>query len=170
MDAPRLDFEPLASRHDRVAFSCGVPALDEYLKRRAGQDARRDVARVFVAVPRGTTEIAGYYTLGSFAIALDEMPESLAAKLPRYGDMPAALIGRLARDLRWRGRGIGELLVADAIARVLDASRSLAIFAIVVDAKDENAQSFYESLGFRPQVTRPRRLFLPLATARLLLP
>jgi len=165
MDSLRLEFEPLERCHDRAAFSSGAPALDDYLKTKAGQDVRRGVARVFVAVPPGKNEIAGYYTLGSFAITFDEMPTDIARKLPPYGEIPAALIGRLARDLRWKGKGVGELLLADAINRTIDAARRLAIFAIVVDAKDEAAADFYRSFGFKPQVTRPMRLFLPLATA-----
>lgn len=166
MAPPRLVFEPLGRHHDRDSFRCGPPALDDYLKRRARQDVRRDVARVFVAVPQGSPDIAGFYSLSTFSISLDEIPPDLARKLPRYGEVPAALIGRLARDLRWRGRGVGEILLADAIGRILEAASRLAIHAIVVDAKDEKAEAFYRSHGFRPQTTRQNRLFLPTATAR----
>lgn len=165
MRAPRLDFEPLGRHHNREAFSCGEPALDDYLKVRATQDVKHNVARVFVAAPPGSGEITGYYTLSSSAIALDQIPGDLARKLPRYGEIPAALIGRLARDLRWKGRGVGEILLADAIGRVLDAGSRIAIYAVVVDAGSEAAAAFYRSFGFRPQVTRPSRLFLPTATA-----
>ena len=165
MDAPRLVFESLGPQHRRADFSCGVPALDEYLWKRAGQDVKRNVARVFVGWAPDTGEIAGYYTLSTFAIALDQIPEDLARKLPPYGDMPAALIGRLARGLSWRGKGIGEILLADAIARVIDASSRLAVYAVVVHAKDGAAAEFYRSFGFRPQVSHPSRLFLPLGTA-----
>ncbi|MSP82574.1 MAG: GNAT family N-acetyltransferase [Alphaproteobacteria bacterium] len=166
MAVPRLNFEPLGRHHDRRAFACGEPALDDYLKSRASQDVRRDVARVFVAVPPGTGDVAGYYTLGAFTIGLDRIPEEFARGLPPYGDLPAALIGRLARDLRWRGERVGELLLTDAIGRVLDATSRLAIHAIVVDAKNDTAAAFYRSFGFRPQVSRPNRLFLAVATAR----
>jgi GNAT superfamily N-acetyltransferase len=166
MEAPRLVFEPLGRHHDRASFSCGEPALDHYLKTRAGQDIRRNVARVFVAVPPGSGEIAGYYSISTSSIAFDQIPDELARKLPRYGEMPAALIGRLARDLRWRGKGVGEILVADALGRVLEAAARMGIYAIVAEAKNQAAAAFYRSFGFRPQVSRPNRLFLPLATAR----
>lgn len=159
-----LVIEPLGSRHDRSRFSCGQPALDDWFRRRASQDEKRNVARVFVAVD-DQIGIVGFYSLSSFTLALPDLPEEIARKLPRYDTIPAALIGRLARDERVRGRGIGELLLADAIRRILGAGRTLAVFAIVVDAKDERAVSFYESFGFRPFPSRPDRLFLPASTA-----
>src|SRR3546814_2884087 len=127
----RLRFEPLGRQHDRAAFSCGEPALDIYLKTRAGQDARRNLARVIVVVTPDKTTIVGYYTLSTLAIAIGELPAEIARKLPGYDEMPAALIGRLARDLRYRGHGIGEVLLADAIGRVLEAGDREGIFAIV---------------------------------------
>ena len=88
--------------------------------------------------------------------------ESLTA---RYGAVPAALIGRLARDLRVRGQGVGDLLLADAVRRVLQANRTLAVFAIVVEAKDEAAARFYAAFGFRPFPAHPQRLFMLTSTA-----
>jgi GNAT superfamily N-acetyltransferase len=156
--------EPLGGRHDRSRFCCGQPALDDWFRHRAGQDEKRNVARVFVAVD-DEMGVVGFYSLSSFTLALPDLPEEIARKLPRYDAIPAALIGRLARDERVRGRGIGELLLADALRRILGASRTLAVFAIVVDAKDETAVSFYESFGFRPFPSRLDRLFLPASTA-----
>jgi GNAT superfamily N-acetyltransferase len=155
--------EPLG-KHDRSAFSCGVAELDAWFHQRAGQDDRRNVARVFVAVDdqRG---VVGFYSLSSFTLALTDLPPEHAKRLPRYDAIPAALIGRLARDERVRGAGIGDLLLADAVRRVLGAARSLAVFAIVVDAKDEPAARFYRNFGFTPFPNRPFRLFMPVADA-----
>jgi GNAT superfamily N-acetyltransferase len=94
--------------------------------------------------------VVGLYSLSSFTLAIDDLPEDLARKMPRYDAIPAALVGRLARDLRTRGQGLGELLLADAVRRVLDASRNVAVFAIVVDAKDDAAAAFYAGFGFTP--------------------
>lgn len=156
--------EPLGKQHDRSEFSCGVSELDDWFRRRAGQDERRNIARVFVAVDSELGPI-GFYSLSSFKLDFDELPEDLAGKLPRYDGIPAALIGRLARDSRVRGKGVGELLVADAVRRILSAAQSLAVFAIIVDAKDERAAAFYEGFGFRRFPLRPKKLFLLASSA-----
>jgi len=161
----RLRFEALTAQHDHTAFDCGEPSLDQYLKTQAGQDVRRHVARVFVAVAEDGA-IAGYYTLGSMSIAVGELPEALRRKLPRYRDLPAALIGRLARDRRYAGRGVGSLLLADVIGRIAAIAEEMAVFAIVVDALNEQARAFYEVHGFRPQASQVSRLFLSFETAR----
>ena len=158
-----LRIELLARRHDRGAFACGVAALDDWFRTRASQDQRRRIAQVFVAID--DDGIAGFYSLSMFTLALDNLPAALARKLPHYDVIPAALIGRLARDNRVAGTGIGDLLVADAITRVLAAADSVATYAIVVDAKDDRGCAFYESHGFIPLPSRPKRLFLPTETA-----
>jgi GNAT superfamily N-acetyltransferase len=156
--------EPLASHHQRTAFSCGQPELDEWFHRRAGQDEKRNVARVFVALD-DKLGIIGFYSLSSYTLTLSHLPEEIARKLPRHDVIPAALIGRLARDQRIRGQGVGDLLLADAVRRILGAGRSLAVFAIVVDAKDDGAAAFYRGFGFRPFPDRPLRLFMPASVA-----
>lgn len=154
----------MGKQHDRASFSCGQPDLDNWFRFRASQDEKRNITRVFVAVD-DDLGVVGFYSLSSLSLALDQLPEQLARKLPRYDAIPAALIGRLARDGRVRGQGVGELLLADAIQRVLGAGRSIAVFAIVVDAKDERAAAFYQSFGFQAFPLRADRLFLLTATA-----
>jgi GNAT superfamily N-acetyltransferase len=156
--------EPLGKRHDRATFSSGQPDIDDWFRRRASQDERRNVARVFVAID-DDLGIIGFYGLSSYTLALTELPEEIARKLPRYDAIPAARIGRLARDERVRGRGVGELLLADAVRRILGAGRSVAVFAIVVDAKDDRAAAFYRRFGFQPFPLQPSRLFLLTSTA-----
>lgn len=159
-----IRIEPLDKRHARAAFSCGQSELDDWFRLRASQDERHNIARVFVARD-DALGVVGFYSLSSCTLAIDDLPAEIGRKLPRYGEIPAALIGRLARDQRVRGQGVGELLLADAIRRVLGASRSLAVFAIVVEAKDLYAAAFYEGFGFRRFPLRPQRLFLTVATA-----
>ncbi|MDO8323437.1 MAG: GNAT family N-acetyltransferase [Phenylobacterium sp.] len=160
-----LTIQPLARTHDRSAFSCGQDDLDAWFRRQAGQDERRNVARVFVAVD-DDLGVVGFYSLGAFSLAITDLPPALADKLPRYDAIPAALIGRLARDARVRGQGMGDLLMADAICRVLEAGTRLGIFAILVDAKDAGAAAFYRAFGFEAFPSRPDRMFLLTATAR----
>ncbi len=151
-------------KHDRAAFSCGMAALDDWFRLRAGQDEKRNVARVFVAIDdqRG---IVGFYSLSSFTLSIADLPPEYAKRLPRYDAIPAALIGRLARDQKVRGEGVGALLLADAVRRVVGAARSLAVFAIVVEATDEKAAVFYRGFGFASFPSRPLRLFMPAAEA-----
>jgi len=146
-------------------FRCGNRNLDEWFHKRASQDERRNIARVFVALD-DTQDIVGFYSLSSFTLSIDHLPSEIAAKLPRYDAIPAALIGRLARDERVRGQGIGELLLADAIDRILRASQTIAVFAIVVEAVSTEASTFYQGFGFRPFPLHPNRLFLLTSTAR----
>ena len=147
---------------DRRQFRSGVEALDRYLIQQAGQDFRRRVGNCFVALD-STDVIAGYYTFAATSILLRELPPDTSKRLPPYPDVPAALIGRLAVDERFRRRGLGAAMIADAVIKAGQAAP--AIFALVVDAKDESAAAFYRHHAFRPLVGRPLRLFLPIATA-----
>jgi GNAT superfamily N-acetyltransferase len=156
--------EPLGRQHDRTSFSSGQPELDDWFRERAGQDQRRNVARVFVAVD-DKSGVIGFYSLSAFTLALDDLPEPIARKLPRYDAIPAARIGRLARAEHTRGRGIGRLLLADALRRILGVSQSVAVFAIVVDAKDQRAALFYSRFGFQPFPSQPDRLYLLASSA-----
>ncbi len=145
-----------------------MAALDIYLHKQAGQDARRRVAAVFVMTADGRM-IAGYYTLSQYAIALDTVPDQIAKKLPKYPLVPATLLGRLAVSVAFRGQGLGEMLLMDALYRSLGGSRQLASVGVVVDAKEEAAAAFYRKYGFLelPQISK--RLFLPMATVERLL-
>ena len=163
MNEPRLVIEPLGPQHDRASFSCGEPALDSYIRRQASQDARRRVAQVFVAVGCAPGEIAGYYTLSVASFEKDELPADLSKRLPHY-PVPAAVLGRLAIDSEHQGRGFGEALLLDAARRLLRASATIAVYAMVVDAKYDRTRAFYERYGFRAFASMPRRRFLPLRT------
>lgn len=156
--------EPLAKSHKRSGFRCGEPALDSWFETQAGQDERRNISRVFVAVD--DVGVAGFYSLSMCTLSLENLPVALSRELPRYSAIPAALIGRLARDERVRGRGMGELLTADAILRVLSVTTSVAAYAILTDAKNERAVAFYKTFGFLSFPSRPNRMFLLCKTAR----
>jgi len=166
--SPAFRFEPLDQIHDRAGFACGVEALDHYLQRQARQDVKKRVAAAFVLTPDGRT-IAGYYTLSLFSLQLDAIPDEIARKLPKYPIVPATLIGRLAVSANFRGQRLGEMLLMDALNRSLRSSRSVASAAVVVDAKDEQARSFYRKYGFRELPGVATRLFLPMATIEQLL-
>ena len=148
---------------DATSFQCGQPRLDEYIRRYASQDIRRNVARVFVATPASDPQhLAGFFTLSAGSVSCTELPETLAKKLPRY-PVPVALIGRLAVDAEFRGKGLGAILLADACQKVAAASAVLAVAGIVVDAKDEEASGFYQHFGFKPLPGHSTRLLLTAA-------
>ncbi len=150
----------LGSDHDRSTFSSGVDALDRYLRQQVSQDIRRRATACYVAIDEDTTRIAGYYTLAAAGVMLGDLPESLREKLPRYPSVPVARMGRLAIDLAYRGRKLGAALLWDATMRSLRSE--IPVFALVVDAKDDQAKSFYLHHGFTPFGTQPRQLVLPL--------
>lgn len=157
-----LIIEALKTSHDRNNFQCGVEALDRYLKKQARQDVKRRISRVFIASkPENPEKVMGYYTLSTLAIALNQLPENLARKLPKH-PIPAALIGRLAVRKAAQGNGIGKLLLVDALKRTLAISDQIAIYAMIVDAIDDKAASFYEQFGFTRFGDDLLRLFLPL--------
>ncbi len=167
-DDLRFIIEPLAKHHDRPAFACGVKALDVYLQRQAGQDVNKRVAVAFVMTPDGRT-IAGFYTLSQFAIELDVMPEEVVKRLPKYLYVPVTLLGRLAVDVRFRGRGLGEILLMDALSRSNQGSRQLGSAGVVVDAKDDRAKIFYKRYGFLELPKVPNRLYMPMGSVAELL-
>ncbi len=156
--------EMLGKYHDRKRFNCGDEVLNDYLIRVASQDVKRKAAAVFVLSPKEeTSRIAGYYTLCSTSIGLAQLPGSLTKKLPRYPEVPAILLGRLARDVLFPG--VGSLLLADALARCVRVASEIAATVIVVDTKNENARQFYAKFGFISLPKLPNRMFLPIATA-----
>ena len=155
--------EPLGPSHDRSEFTCGVDALDRYFREQAGQDVRRRATACFVAREIATNRIAGFYTLAAGGILLAKLPARLAKRLPRYPAVPVARLGRLAVARAWQGRKLGGALLWDAVER---ARRSeVAVYALVVDAKDEQAESFYLRHGFVPFGDTPGSLILPLPKA-----
>ncbi|WP_085933379.1 GNAT family N-acetyltransferase [Enhydrobacter aerosaccus] len=161
----KLRVEPLSSSHDRSEFESGVEPLDRYFRTQAGQDARKNMAAPFVLVLLDGM-IAGYYTLSATSVQIAELPAQTVRKLPRYPLVPATLVGRLAVDRHHQGKGYGRFLLADALYRA--ARSEIASFAVIVDAKDENARRFYERESFLPFPDQPMKLFRPMTDIRRL--
>jgi GNAT superfamily N-acetyltransferase len=159
--------EPL-SEQDRAAFSCGNELLDKYFHTQVSQDVRKNATACFVLVEDSTSRVAGFYTLASTSIIPSVVPLELAKKFPKYPHLPATLLGRLAVDLTFRGRRIGEFLLMDALLNCAVTAESVGSIAIIVDAKDENAANFYKHFEFVPLIGQPQRLFLPMKTAKSL--
>lgn len=152
----------LGAGHDRAGFASGVEPLDRYLREQATQDMRRRVAACFVALEGEGNQIAGYYTLSAASVPLGGLPEAMIKRLPRYPSVPVARVGRLAVDHAYRGRKLGSALLWDAAARAMRSE--VVVFALVVDAKDAQAERFYLHHGFVAFGGRTDQLALPLAT------
>lgn len=149
----------LRAYHPRNEFDCGDVDLDRYFKTQVTQDIRRHVAHCFVAV-NGLGQVVGYYTLAASSVLLADLPQALAKKLPRYPTVPVARMGRLAVTQSAQQIGLGSALLADALTRVFQAD--VAAYAMVVDAKHEEAALFYEKHGFKQFSSQPMSLWLPM--------
>lgn len=145
---------------DTDGFRCGQAVLDEYIRRYAGQDVKRGLARVFTATPEAEPRrLAAYFTLSAASVSAADLPDALRRKLPRY-PVPVALLGRLAVDTSYQGKGLGSILLADALLKVAHASQVLAMAGMIVDAKDDTAAAFYRHFGFVDMPGQPGRLML----------
>ena len=151
----------LDGAHDRSAFDCASEPLNQYLRERVTAEIRRRVTVCFVALAENN-RIAGYYTLASASLLLADLPDEVGKNLPRYPTVPTVRMGRLAVDQAFKGQGLGGALLADALHRALRSE--IAAYALMVDAKDQNAAAFYQHHGFIPLPESPRTLFMPLAT------
>jgi GNAT superfamily N-acetyltransferase len=149
-------------QHDRAAFECGVEELNRYLKNLAAQHRTKGIATTFVVVDSGQpTKILGFYSLSAATLLFDQLTDVDRKGLPTY-PIPAVRIGRLAAAVSARGQGLGELLLQNAIKRVLLSRSTLGVYAVVVEAKDASAEAFYRKYGFRMCDVEARRLYLPL--------
>lgn len=142
--------------HDRRLFSCGVDALDRYLQVQASQDVRKRVANCYVAVT-DEGEVAGFYTLSAGSVAAAGLSASMTNKLPRYPELPVALLGRLAVSIEYRGQRLASALLADAELRCRHAD--IAACALLVEAKSADLAKFYRDHGFEPLLGEQLRLF-----------
>jgi GNAT superfamily N-acetyltransferase len=157
--------EPFAPAFDRNGFDCGKPTLNDFILRHVSQYERRDMGRTFVLVESGQTRVLGYYTLVSFSLPLADFDPADVKKLPRH-PVPVTLLGRLAVDVSTQGKGVGKLLMQDALRRCVAAASQVASFAVFVDAIDDDAATFYRKFGFTPLPSNPLRLFLKMANIR----
>ena len=154
----------LLDKEDRSDFCCGSEPLDRYLKTQVGQDMRRRVSVCYLAVEKATGRVACYYTLSAADVPLADLPPSMTRRLPRYPSVPAARIGRLAIDRRFQGRGLGGALLLNAAMRALRSE--IGVFALVVDAKDDEAAGLYRRHGFSAFASIPLQLIAPIETFR----
>ena len=141
--------EFLDKKHNKKEFNCGKELLNNYIHNQAGQDIKRKLSVCFVISENETNLIQGYYTLSNNSIPLSQFPIQIQKKLPKsYTSIPTTLLGRLAIDMKSQGKGIGKILLIDALKRSYELSKEMGSFAVVVDPIDEEAERFYEKYGF----------------------
>ncbi|MFN8431656.1 MAG: GNAT family N-acetyltransferase [Spirosomataceae bacterium] len=158
--------EPLDSTHNKSTFSSGKDMLDNYFWKQASQDVKRRLAACFVAIDKESKEILGYYTLSSNSISNDSIPDFFRKNLPTsYYSIPTILLGRLAIDKNFQGKGFGAMLLIDALKRCFDISDSVGAFAIIVDPLDAAAEQFYLKYGFI-KLPDSGKMFLPMKTVK----
>lgn len=139
----------LSHKHKKKEFECGKEMLDNYIRNQASQDIKRKLSVCFVWEDSETGFIQGYYTLANNSIPLDTIPDKWRKKLPKsYTSIPTTLLGRLAVDKRFQGKGVGQILLVDALKRSYEIAGTIGSFAVVVDPIDTDAERFYKKYGF----------------------
>ncbi|HQS04912.1 MAG: GNAT family N-acetyltransferase [Sphingobacteriales bacterium 17-39-43] len=160
----------LEKQHNRESFNSSTPLLDEYIKKQASQDVKRDLSACYVLTDN-EGKVLAYYTLSSNSIPREGLPEELLKKLrlpPSYQNLPAIMLGRLAVDQEHKGKGYGKFLLQDAFEKCLLASDSIGSLAIIVDPIDDSAVAFYKKYGFI-NLEGSSRMFIPMKTIRELI-
>ena len=159
----------LNNNHERKQFRCGEPTLDQYIQQFASQDIKRNINRVFVAsTVKKPEQIVGFFSLSANSLEPSTLPKKLMRRLPKY-PLPVTLLGRLAVRDDFQGKGVGKILLADAMRRVYFASQTIAVYALIVEALNDDAKYYYEKFGFVPLPSKPLYLFLPLQTIKEIL-
>ena len=153
--------EPIGAGHNLDLFDCGVASLNEWLKKRALKNESKKASRTYVVVDGA--KVIGYYCLAAGAVALSQAPRQLTRNMP--DPIPVLVLGRLAVDLAYQGKGLGRALLRNAVLRTLQAGQIAGIAALLVHTLSEEAKGFYLSCGFRESPIQPMTLCLRLADA-----
>jgi len=152
--------------YDRQKFDSGSLPLNNYIKTQASQDIKRNLAKCYITSNDEST-IAGYYTLSASNLAMKDIPAAIGKRLGTYPMLPSVLMGRLAVDKNFQGLGLAKKMLNNSLTKCLNAP--MASFALMVDAKDEQAENFYEHYGFIRSLSSPSSLFLPMDNAKKIL-
>ena len=155
---PNIKFEKLTRGHNRKKFDCGEQNLNRYIQQFARPNAKNNLGETYV-LTNHKQDILGFYTISTASLDYDALPQNKG--LPKYA-IPSALIGRLAVDQKYKGRGYGKLLLVDALKRILKVSGEIGIYCITVDAKDDNARKFYKHFGFEELLDEKNHLYISI--------
>ena len=162
MTLPAWHEEAIAQQHDRSAFNCGQPELNEFLKTHARQSHERGAAKTFLAIDDlEPTKVLGYYSLSPASVEYARTPVILKRGLGRY-DIGAYRLGRLAVHVDAQGLGLGGQLLMAAGRRCLRVAQEVGGTVLLIDAKNEQLASWYAGFGALPLLDAPLTLLLPL--------
>ncbi|MEA3014308.1 MAG: hypothetical protein QOD42_2853 [Sphingomonadales bacterium] len=153
---------PLSDNHNLETFNSGVASLDDWLKKRARANQAGGASRTYLVTDGD--EVAAYYSLASGSVSAVEAPGRVRRNMP--DPVPVVVLGRLAVDRRFQGKGLGRALVRDAAKRVLSAGEMIGIRALLVHAVSDEAKAFYEALGFLQSPSHSMTLMIPLQDLR----
>ena len=153
--------EPITTAHNVESFACGVPVLDEWLKRRALKNESSGASRTFVVCSDG--QVIGYYALATGSVGHGNTPGKVRRNMP--DPIPVIVLGRLAIDERWQHAGLGRSLLRDAILRTLSVSQQAGVKALLVHTLAEDAKQFYLRHGFQESPLDPMTLIISLQDA-----
>jgi GNAT superfamily N-acetyltransferase len=157
---------PLADHHDLADFNSGEPQLDDWLRRRARANQASGASRTYVVCENQS--VVAYYALASGAVKTAEAPGRIRRNMPE--PIPVAVLGRLAIDQAYQGRGLGRALVRDAGLRLLNAAEIMGIRGVLVHAISQDARAFYEAVGFLPSPLDPMVLMIGMSDLESALP
>lgn len=174
--ASRFTIEPLdPARHDRAGFSCGIEQVDNFFRKTANKLTKADNLRVFV-MSDAEGEILGFHALNAHSVDYGDLPPRFARNRPGHGQIPAAYISMIGVDERHQGHGYGGDLLVDSLTRIARAADAIGIAVAMLDVLDcgdpdqvERRKRLYQGYGFIPLPSHPLRLFIPVATVRVLL-
>ncbi|MBI4728691.1 MAG: GNAT family N-acetyltransferase [Acidobacteria bacterium] len=158
--------EPLSPSHEFGGFESGKPELDDWLRRHAFASHQAGSARVYVLSREN--RVVGYYALAAASVEPADAPARVKKGLGRRA-IPVILLARLAVDRREQGKGLGAVLLGDALRRAASAAGEIGARAVLVHAKDADARAFYEHFDFEPSPTDPLHLLLLMKDLRALL-
>ena len=162
-----LAVEPFdATRHDRAAFSCGEARIDNFLKITASKYVAGDVGRIYVAVERDGGRLVGFYAINPHAIDASELEADMIKRLPRLDRIPAFYLSMIGTHVDVRGKGVGSLLLADALKRCTRVSEQMGGRFVVLDAINDDAARLYGRYGFIPLPSTPGRMVVSIAKLR----
>lgn len=155
----------ISSLHDRQLFDCGVDDMNRYLREQAKQEADKGMSHTFISLADDGIRIIGYYTLTTGFIDFEHIPQE--KRLSRH-PAPVVLLARLAVDNAYKGQRIGERLLFDAQARVLEVAETVGIYAMTLDAREDSLCSYYEQFGFKRRADGPLRMYKTMKAIRSL--